>query len=127
MRCSIDPEYSLIWNQEFAVQIQINTDHNIEGNEAMAAEVTRVVAHALERYSDRITRVEVHLDDENGPKDGTNDQRCMLEARLGGLQPIAVTHHADTLALAVHGAAENLVRVIDSTLARIAHDTGWRA
>jgi Sigma 54 modulation protein / S30EA ribosomal protein len=109
------------------VQIQINTDHNIEGHEAMAAEVTRVVADALQRFSGRITRVEVHLDDANGAKGGLNDKRCMLEARLEGRQPIAVTHHADTITQAVHGAAENLVRVIESTLARAAHSTESRA
>ncbi len=88
------------------MQIQINTDHNIAGHEAMAAEVTRVVDHVLERFKERITRVEVHLDDENGPKGGLNDKRCMLEARLEGRQPIAVTHHAGTITQAVHGAAD---------------------
>jgi hypothetical protein len=100
------------------VQIQIGTDHNIEGHEAMAAETTAVVAHALRRFSDQITRVEVHLGDENGPKAGGNDIRCMLEARIEGRRPIAVTHHADTIQLAVHGAANDLVALIESTLGR---------
>lgn len=50
--------------------IQISTDHNIEGHEAVAADTTDVVARALRRFSDDITRVEVHLGDENGPKGG---------------------------------------------------------
>lgn len=108
------------------MQIQINTDHHIDGNEAVAAEVTRVVTDALQRFSGRITRVEVHLDDENGAKGGPNDKRCMLEARLEGRQPIAVTHQAATITQAVHGAAENLVRVIESTLGRTANATGSR-
>ena len=103
------------------MEIRISTDHSVAGDEATAAEVTHVVEHALHRFGERITRVEVHLDDENGPKEGANDKRCMLEARLAGHQPIVVTHHGDTILLAVHGAADNLVRVIERTLGRIAH------
>ena len=55
----------------------------------------------MSRISDHITRVEVHLSDENGDKDGQNDMRCMMEARLEGRQPIAVTHQAATLDEAV--------------------------
>jgi hypothetical protein len=98
------------------VDIQINTDHNIEGHEALAADTTDVVGRALRRFSDHITRVEVHLGDENGPKEGQNDMRCMLEARIEGRPPIAVTHHADTIQLAVDGAANNLVALIENTL-----------
>ncbi len=100
------------------MQIQISTDHNIGGHETMAAETTAVVAHALRRFSDHITRVEVHLADENGPKGGENDIRCTLEARIEGRQPIAVTHHADTIALAVDGASGSLVSLIENTLGR---------
>jgi hypothetical protein len=105
------------------MQVQINTDRNIEGREAMAAEVTDVVVGALQRFGDRITRVEVHLSDENGPKSGQNEKRCMMEARLSGRQPVAVTHRATTIAQAVHGAADNLISVIESTLGRAADST----
>ena len=107
------------------MQIQISTDHNIEGSEAMAAETTAVVTHALRRFSEHITRVEVHLGDEDGAKTGENDVRCMLEARIEGRQPIAVTHHADTIPLAVHGAADSLVSLIEHTLGHA--DGGRRA
>ena len=100
------------------MQIQINTDHNIEGREALSNHVSGIVETALNRVSDHITRVEVHLSDENGDKSGQNDKRCMLEARLEGRQPIAVTHQAATLEQAVDGAADKLVRLIESTLGR---------
>ena len=100
------------------MQIQVNTDHTIEGREALAAHVSGVVDIALNRVSDHITRVEVHLSDENGDKGGANDMRCILEARLEGRQPIAVTQHSATLEQAVDGAAEKLVRLIESTLGR---------
>lgn len=101
------------------MQIQINTDHNIKGHEAMTSKFSSVVENALSRFSDHITRVEIHLSDENGDKSGQNDKRCMIEARLKGSKPIAVTHHAKTLELAVDGASEKLFRVIENSLGRI--------
>jgi len=103
------------------MKIQLNTDVHIDGTEALAAQVSATVDEALERFSEHITRVEVHLSDENGGKSGQQDQRCVLEARLEGRQPVAVTHHAATLAQAVHGAAHKLARLLDSTLGRL-HD-----
>jgi ribosome-associated translation inhibitor RaiA len=103
------------------MQIQINTDHNIEGNEGLAAQISGQVEIALRRISSHITRVEVHLSDENSGKNGQNDKRCMMEARLEGRQPVAVTHQAATLKQAVDGAAGKLTRSIESTLGRL-HD-----
>ena len=108
------------------MQIQINTDHNIEGHEALAARVSGVIESALSRFSDHITRVEVHLSDENSDKkDGYDNMRCMIEARLEGHQPIAVTHQATTLDEAVDGAADKLANLIESTLGRL-HDQELR-
>jgi ribosome-associated translation inhibitor RaiA len=101
------------------MQIQINTDHNIEGHEALAAQVSRVVEGALSLVSDHITRVEVHLSDENGAKGGPHDKRCLMEARLEGRQPIAVTDEAATLNEAIDGAADKLARLIESDLGRM--------
>jgi ribosomal subunit interface protein len=102
------------------MQIQINTDDNIEVREDLADQVKGVVESALERFSDRITRVEVHLSDENGRKGGQDDKRCMMEARVAGRQPTAATHRAATLDQAVDGAAEKLKRSLESTLERLA-------
>jgi ribosome-associated translation inhibitor RaiA len=102
------------------MQIQINTDHHIEGHEALAAWATGEVKNTLSHHSDHITRVEVHLSDENGHKSGTNDKRCVMEGRLEGRQPMAVIHHAETLYRAVTGAADKLNRMIESTLGRAA-------
>jgi len=108
------------------MHIQINTDHTIGGHEELAAWVSGVVEQALARVSDHITRVEVHLSDENSDKSGHNDKRCMLEARLEGRQPIAVTHDAPTLDQAVDGAASKLTRLIESTLGRGRHQESHR-
>jgi ribosome-associated translation inhibitor RaiA len=103
------------------MKIQLNTDINIEGTEALAAQVRKTVEQALARFVEHVTRVEVHLSDENAGKSGQQDQRCMLEARLEGRQPVAVTEHAATLEQAVHGAAQKLAHLLDSRLGRL-HD-----
>ncbi|MBI5016222.1 MAG: HPF/RaiA family ribosome-associated protein [Deltaproteobacteria bacterium] len=100
------------------MQVQVNTDRNIEGHKALAAHVSGSVESALSRMSEHITRVEVHLSDENSDKSGRTDKRCVMEARLEGRQPVAVTHHAATLDQAIDGATDKLTRLIESTLGR---------
>jgi len=101
------------------MQIQINTDHNIHGYESAAASVTATVENALRHFSAHITRVEVHLGDENASKRGGDDKRCMMEARLEGQPPVAVTHHAATIVQAIDGAAEKLVHRLERVLGRL--------
>jgi ribosome-associated translation inhibitor RaiA len=98
------------------MKIQINSGHFIKGHEALLEKVSDSVESSLKRISNHITRVEVHLSDEDGDKNGKNDKRCVMEARLKGRQPIAVTHQAETLELAVDGATDKLISMIDSML-----------
>lgn len=109
------------------MQIQINTDDKVDGHEAMATEVTAIVETTLSRFAERISRVEVHLSDENAGKGGHSgkpvagapgDKRCMLEARLDGRRPVAVTENALQMSQAVQGAADKLVRMLQTTLGR---------
>lgn len=109
------------------MQIQLNTDSHISGREALAQQVEAVVMDALDRFSDQITRVEVHLSDVNSHKlghDDKPDKRCLLEARLAGRQPVAVSHQAATLDQAVDGAAGKLKRSLDSILGRLSNRKG---
>ncbi len=94
------------------MKIQINTDHNIHGREALVERLSIDVASALANVSKHVTRVEIHLSDENGEKGGQGDKRCLMEARLEGRQPIAVTEHASSLDLALSGACQKLTRMI---------------
>jgi hypothetical protein len=101
------------------MKIQINTDNHIDGTAELSAHISATVVHALQRFSEQLTRVEVHLSDENGDKSGQHDQLCMLEARLKGRDPVAVTEFAATQEQAVHGAAQKMVHLLDSTLGRL--------
>lgn len=101
------------------MQIQTNTASPISGSESLTTLAKTIVEGALARFSDQITRVELHISDENGPRGGLDDKRCVMEARLEGRQPLAVTHQAATIEQAITGAADKLKRAIDSTLGRL--------
>ncbi|EJL03525.1 MULTISPECIES: HPF/RaiA family ribosome-associated protein [Pseudomonas] len=95
------------------MQIQVNSDNHIQSSIRLEEWVRTTIESTLERYEEDLTRVEVHLGDENGDKPGPHDLRCQLEARPKGHQPISVTHKADTLELAIEGAAEKLEHALE--------------
>jgi ribosome-associated translation inhibitor RaiA len=99
------------------VQIQVHTDKNVKVSDGMVQHVEDQVETALSHFRDQITRVEVHLSDENG-RAGDADKRCMMEARPAGKQPVAVTHHAASVGEAYSGAAHKLKTVIESRYGR---------
>jgi ribosome-associated translation inhibitor RaiA len=99
--------------------IQVNTDHNIQGRQELVADVESSVEDAVRHFKEQITRVEVHLNDVNSQKSGPKDKRCMMEARIEGHPPVAVTHQAESLALAMNGAADKLKASLDNTLGRL--------
>jgi ribosome-associated translation inhibitor RaiA len=103
------------------MKIQINTDNHIEGREELAEEAKATVESTLGHLVEHITRVEVHLSDENSGKGGSHDKRCMMEARLEGHQPLAVSDEAESIGQAIEGAAEKLKKSLDHTLGRL-HD-----
>jgi hypothetical protein len=103
------------------MHIEISTDGNIEGRERLASQIKGTVEEAFDRFSDRITRVEVHVSDANSHKSGQDDKHCMIEARLEGHQPTAVNHRAATLEKAVDGAVGKMKKSIESTLGREDH------
>jgi len=100
------------------MQIQINSDHHITGSPELAGHVQALVRDTLDRYSDRITRVEVHLNDLNSGAKGGTDKRCLMEARFAGMGPVAVNHEAENLDLAINGALEKLERALEHKLGK---------
>ena len=100
------------------MQIQINTDKNVTRSEGLIASSTTIILQELSRYSQQITRVEVHFSDEDGNKGGVNDKRCMVEARLAGMKPIAVTNQANTHEQAFLGAIDKLKTSLETITGR---------
>lgn len=96
------------------MQIYVRTDNNIEGSGKLRAYVEREVAAALSRFSDHITRLEVHLSDESGGRATGADIRCMIQARPAGQTPVTVTDDAGSLEAALMGAIHRLNRLLES-------------
>lgn len=100
--------------------IQINTDKNINVHEAFEAQLDSLLNKELKRrFSDHISRLEVHLSDENGSKQGIDDKKCIIEARVEGRPPIAVSHKAGDYELAVSGAIEKLKSSLDKIFGKL--------
>lgn len=103
--------------------VNVHTDNHIRGTDGLTRRVEDEVIAALDRFGDQVVTVEVHLHDDNAQKHGI-DKRCVMEARLAGLQPIAATHAAETLDEAIEGAAEKLERAIDHTVEKLSNHKG---
>ena len=101
------------------MQVILNTDHSLAATDELSARAEADVAAAIDRFSDRVTRVEVHLNDENSGKGGPADKRCMMEARVRGHPPLAVTASAETVDVAMAAAADKLNHALDSLLGRL--------
>jgi hypothetical protein len=98
--------------------IEINTDKTIEWDQRNDNHFKGLIKEELDRFSSQITRVEIHLSDENGSKEGPNDIRCLIEARVEGRQPIATSDQTDTIEQSVSGAIVKMQASLKSALDR---------
>ncbi len=94
------------------MQVLLNSELHLDLTERLQG----VLEGRLERFDERITRIEVALSDLNGRDLGKRDKRCIMEARLGGMEPIAVSHEAPTLTEAIHVAVDKLERALEEAL-----------
>lgn len=92
---------------------------NIQTSDAIVAWTERKVRRSLRRFTSRITRVEVHFADLNGPKEGKTDLRCAMEVRINGRKPLAVEHRAENLYTAIDGAARRLRTAVNRAVDRV--------
>lgn len=100
------------------MKIQFNTDKTISGDEKHQDYFIDMITDELNRFSSHISRIEVHLSDQNGKKEGLNDILCMLEARIEGKQPLAVTCQTDTAEKAVSGALNKLKAMLETVIGK---------
>ncbi len=101
------------------MQINVNTDKNIEGSARMQAYFSETLQAALTRFQDHITSIQVYLSDENADKEGADDKRCLLEARVKGMKPVVVSHNAENIDMAFSGALDKLSSSLDSTFGKL--------
>ena len=101
------------------MKIQFNTDKNIQGTENLEAFVSEIINSKLKRFSDKITRIEVHLSDQNAQKAGTYDNQCKIEARIEGLQPIVAIGKSGTKEEAIKDATERMKAALDTVIGKL--------
>jgi Sigma 54 modulation protein / S30EA ribosomal protein len=101
------------------MKIQINSDNQIVMNQELSTAVESEVERAIGRFRERLTRVEVHLSDENAAKGGTRDKRCVIETRPAGMQPVSASDNAATIEEAATGAAHKMKRLLDTAFGKI--------
>jgi len=106
------------------VFILINTDKQIPSDAERDARIEEQVRQRLARFENRITDVEIHVSDVNGPRGGNADLRATLEARVNGVPPVAVTDEGNTVDRAIIGAAKKAVRALDHQLGKLADTKG---
>ena len=92
------------------------TDHNIGSTESLIAQVKDLTQSSLELYESHLTRVIVHLSDENAGKSGVKDKRCLIEARLEHLSPLVVESRDSNLVLALEATLKKLERSLSTVM-----------
>jgi ribosome-associated translation inhibitor RaiA len=100
------------------MQVQVDSNH-IEGSAELQEWVGSTVVDELDLYSSLLTRIEIHVGDVNAQKAGAQDKRCQIEAHPKGHTSISATHYAESLELAVAGAAKKLRHGLDHLVGRL--------
>jgi len=90
------------------MKIQFNTDKNIEGTEMLKTFVSEKINSGLKHFVDKITRIEVHLSDQNADKGGTDDIQCKIEARVESIQPVMVVSKSESKEIALSDAVDKM-------------------
>lgn len=95
------------------MQIQFNSDSSVMGTANVAERIEAVVREKLARFEDRLTRVEIHVRDENAAKGGADDKVCTIEARPSGGKPVGVSGQAAEVDSAARKAANTLAQRLE--------------
>ncbi len=98
--------------------VQVNFG-DVEHSEAIKSWVEERVQKQLGHLAERLTRVEVHLRDDNSTaKRSADDKRCVMEARIAGRRPLAVDHTGRDLYKVIDEAAGKLSRAVKTDIER---------
>ncbi|MEO7159358.1 MAG: HPF/RaiA family ribosome-associated protein [Polaromonas sp.] len=101
------------------MQIQVNSNNSIGTGEPFERWANAELNESFSRFKEEITRIEVHMSDQNGDKISPDHKRCVMEARLANREPVAVNHQAGNQDEAFRGASDKLKRVLEHTLGKL--------
>lgn len=106
------------------MQVIVNTDSNVDGTDRVAGGLETIVEQSLSRYSERLTRVEVHLSDGSAGRSSTDDIKCTLEARPAGGTPVVVTENANAVEEALSGALHKMKSLLETHFGKLDNRKG---
>jgi ribosome-associated translation inhibitor RaiA len=100
------------------MQFLFNSDNQTPLGSDAAAEVQAIVEKRLDRISERLTRVEVHVSDVDGPRSSSDDKRCTIEIRPNGMRPIMAADMAASVEGAVSNATDKVLKAFDRQIGK---------
>lgn len=100
------------------MKVQVNSDKTIDVDASLTGFVEGEVSRVLERFANRIMRVEVHLSDVDNKKTGKADKRCLIEVRPTGDKPMSASATAMTTESAVGAALGKVQRLLTTFFGR---------
>jgi predicted component of type VI protein secretion system len=74
---------------------------------------------AIERFEGHLTRLEVHLADENADKGGDREIKCVIDAHIEGMKTVTVTDYAATVDEAITWATVEMKRLLEATFSKL--------
>ena len=86
---------------------------------AMAEAARTMLSRKLKHLSSRITRLEVHLRDDKMRRRGPDDNRCRIEARLAGMQPLVVESRSGDIYESIAESAAKMQRALTNRLGKL--------
>lgn len=100
------------------MRFMFNNDNQTALSSATSQRVEALVEARLGRISDRLTRVEVHVSDVDGPRSGGEDKKWVVELRPNGMRPITATDQASTVERAVTAATDRALKAFDRQIGK---------
>lgn len=92
---------------------------NLLTSPAIEAWVHKKLTATFRRYGPKMTAVDVHFEEVNGASRGTDNVRCVMEARVNGRAPVAVRARAQDLYAAIDAAARKLYAAVGRAVERV--------
>lgn len=100
------------------MQIQFNSGSRIDGGADVSGAVEARVRERLARFDGRLTRIEIHVRDVDGDRNGPRGVSARIEARPARGAPVATSDNARTADAAVSGALGKLVSLLDTAFGK---------
>lgn len=99
--------------------IQLHAGRSLNIHEEYALKLNGLVSRELDRFTELLTRVELHLSDENAQRKTKEDKKCTIEAKLKSKHPVAVSDHGDTYDNAISGAIHKLKASLNTVVGKM--------